>query len=77
MVCCNPDISSLCRRPLPKIGHVRRKNHDPSLGHIEGIVPVEAVVALKAVKQNDGGHSIRSIGFKMRHVKRITDRVTP
>jgi hypothetical protein len=77
MVCRNPDIVSLCRGTLPKIGHVRRKNHDPSLGHVEGVVPVEAVVALKPVKQNDGRHSIVTMGFKMWHVKRITDRLSP
>jgi hypothetical protein len=73
MVCRNPDIVPLCRRTQPEIGHIRRKNHDSSLGHVEGVVPVEAVVALKPVKQNDGRYSIMAIGFKMRHVKRITD----
>jgi hypothetical protein len=47
------------------------------LGHVEGIVPVEAVVALEAMKQNDGRHSFITIRFKARHVKCIADRLSP
>jgi hypothetical protein len=77
MICRNPDIVPLCRGTQPEIGHVRRENYNPPLSHVEGVVSVEAVVALKPVEQNDGRHSIATIGFKMRHVKRITDRLAP